>query len=161
MHNCTPAPTNQKFPLCTRCQRNFHASVVYNWSRRTEAGLRQVYFFFLHKSFTLGPFIAEDCGCEDRHFEDPALKEPVTPPPPGDPPSLAQPEEKGSSLAPKVPGAEGMKRTLPAINKERALRTRDPRSGGAHMVDGQDNAWRSRAPGLTHTETQRIRLWTA
>ena len=39
-----------------------------------------------------------------------------------------------------------MKRTLPATNKERALRTRDPRSGGAY-VDGRDNAWRSRAPG--------------
>ena len=25
--------------------------------------------------------------------------------------------------------------------------TRDPRSGGAHVVDGRDNAWRSRAPG--------------
>ena len=32
-------------------------------------------------------------------------------------------------------------------NKERALRTPDPRSGGVHVVDGRDNAWRSRAPG--------------
>ena len=27
------------------------------------------------------------------------------------------------------------------------LRTHGPRSGGAHLVDGQENAWRSRAPG--------------
>ena len=40
-----------------------------------------------------------------------------------------------------------MKRTLPATNKERALRTRDPRSGGAYVVDGRNSAWRSRAPG--------------
>ena len=40
-----------------------------------------------------------------------------------------------------------MKCTLPAINKERALRTRNPRSGGAYVVDSQDNAWRNRAPG--------------
>ena len=39
-----------------------------------------------------------------------------------------------------------MKRTLPATNKERALCTRDPRSGGAYVVDGRDNAWRSGAP---------------
>ena len=31
--------------------------------------------------------------------------------------------------------------------RERALRTRDLRSGGAYVVGGQDNAWRSRAPG--------------
>ena len=36
---------------------------------------------------------------------------------------------------------------LPATNKERALRTRDPKSGGAYVVDGRDNAWRSRASG--------------
>ena len=46
-----------------------------------------------------------------------------------------------------VVDASTMKRTLPATNKERALRTRDPRSGGAYVVDGRDNAWRSRAPG--------------
>ena len=40
-----------------------------------------------------------------------------------------------------------MKRTRPATNKERALRTRDARCGGAYVVDGRDNAWRSRAPG--------------
>ena len=40
-----------------------------------------------------------------------------------------------------------LKRTLPATNKERALRTRDPRSRGAHVVDGRDNAWGSGAPG--------------
>ena len=40
-----------------------------------------------------------------------------------------------------------MKHTLPATNKERALRTRNPWSGGAYVVDGRDNAWRSRAPG--------------
>ena len=34
-----------------------------------------------------------------------------------------------------------------ATNTERALRTRDPRSGGVYGVDGRDNAWRSRAPG--------------
>ena len=39
-----------------------------------------------------------------------------------------------------------MKRTLPATNNERALRT-DPRSGGAYVVDGRDNTWRNRAPG--------------
>ena len=33
------------------------------------------------------------------------------------------------------------------VSKERALRTRDPRSGRAYVVDGGDNAWRSRAPG--------------
>ena len=45
-------------------------------------------------------------------------------------------------------GAHGtMKRTLPATNKEHTLNTRDPRSGGAYVVDGRDNAWRSRAPG--------------
>ena len=41
-------------------------------------------------------------------------------------------------------------RTPPATtitNKERALRTCDPRSGRAYVVDGRDNAWRSRAPG--------------
>ena len=27
------------------------------------------------------------------------------------------------------------------------VRTRDPRSGGAYVVDGRDTAWRSRAPG--------------
>ena len=36
---------------------------------------------------------------------------------------------------------------MPATNKERTLRTRDPRSGGAYMVDGRGNTWRSRAPG--------------
>ena len=52
--------------------------------------------------------------------------------------------------------------TLPAPNKERALRTRDPQSGGAYVGDGRDKAWRSRAPGPhTHTEKQRGRLWTA
>ena len=40
-----------------------------------------------------------------------------------------------------------MKRMLPTTNKERTLRTRDPRSGGAYVVDGRDNAWGSRAPG--------------
>ena len=39
------------------------------------------------------------------------------------------------------------KRTLPATNKERTLRTCDPRSGRAYVVDGWDNAWGSRAPG--------------
>ena len=41
-------------------------------------------------------------------------------------------------------------RTPPAstmTNKARALRTRHPRSGGAYVVHGRDNAWRSRAPG--------------
>ena len=49
------------------------------------------------------------------------------------------------------------KRTLPAANKDRALRTRDPWSGGACVVDGRDSAGH---PGLMHTETQRGRLWT-
>ena len=35
----------------------------------------------------------------------------------------------------------------PAIGKERAMRTRDPWSGGAQGVDGQYNARRSGAPG--------------
>ena len=42
--------------------------------------------------------------------------------------------------------------------------TRDQRPAHArptYVVDGRDNAWRSRAPGLTHSETQRGRLWTA
>ena len=43
--------------------------------------------------------------------------------------------------------ASTTKRRLPATDKERALRTRDPRSGGAYVVDGRDNAWRSRARG--------------
>ena len=47
----------------------------------------------------------------------------------------------------RTPPASTMKRTLPATKKERALRTRNPRSGGAYVVDGQDNTWRSRAPG--------------
>ena len=38
-------------------------------------------------------------------------------------------------------------RTRPATNKERALCTHDPRSGGAYVVDDWDNAWRSGAPG--------------
>ena len=46
-----------------------------------------------------------------------------------------------------MPPASTMKRTLPATNKERALRTRDPRSGGAYVVDVRDNACRIRAPG--------------
>ena len=33
-----------------------------------------------------------------------------------------------------------VKRTLPATMKEHALRTRNPRSGGAYVVDGWDNA---------------------
>ena len=47
----------------------------------------------------------------------------------------------------RTPPASTMKRTRPATNKERALRTCDPWSGGAYVVDGRDNAWRSRAPG--------------
>ena len=47
----------------------------------------------------------------------------------------------------RTPPASTMKRTLPATNKERALRTHNPRSGGAFMVYGWDNMWRSRAPG--------------
>ena len=34
------------------------------------------------------------------------------------------------------------------------MRTRDPRSGGAHGVDSRYNTWRSGHLGLTHTETQ-------
>ena len=40
-----------------------------------------------------------------------------------------------------------MKRMLPTTNKERALRTHEPRSGGACVVDGRDNAWKKRALG--------------
>ena len=48
----------------------------------------------------------------------------------------------------RTPPASTMtERTPPAANKERALRTRDPRSGGAYVVDGRDNVWRNRAPG--------------
>ena len=35
----------------------------------------------------------------------------------------------------------------PATIKERAMRTRDPQSGGAQGVDGWDNTRRSGAPG--------------
>ena len=49
-----------------------------------------------------------------------------------------------STMTERMPPA---KRTLPATNKQRALRTHDPRSGGAYVVDGRDNTWRSRAPG--------------
>ena len=38
-----------------------------------------------------------------------------------------------------------------STNKECAMCTRDPWSGGVDVVDGRDNAWRSRAPGpYTH-----------
>ena len=47
----------------------------------------------------------------------------------------------------RTPPAPAMKRTLPATNKEHALRTCDPRSGGVYVVYGWDNAWRSKAPG--------------
>ena len=39
-----------------------------------------------------------------------------------------------------------MKRKRPATNKEHTRHMCDPRSGGAYVVDGRDNAW-SRAPG--------------
>ena len=59
-----------------------------------------------------------------------------------------------------TPPASTMKRTLPATNKERALRTRDPRSGGAYVVDGRDNAWRSRAPAARQVvDGLRMEVW--
>ena len=58
-----------------------------------------------------------------------------------------------STMTERTPPA---KCTLPATNKERTLRTRDPRSGGVFVVDGRDNAWRSRAPGPhAHRNTAR------
>ena len=54
-----------------------------------------------------------------------------------------------------------MKRTLPAVNKERAMCTRDLRSGGAYVVDGRTTREGAGHLGLTHMETQRGRLWTA
>ena len=53
----------------------------------------------------------------------------------------------GVRMQARTPPASTMKCTRPAINKEHTLRTRDPQSGGAYVVDGRDNAWRSRAPG--------------
>ena len=56
----------------------------------------------------------------------------------------------------RTPPASTMKRMLPATNKERALRTRNPWSGGAYVVDGRDDAWSRRAPGLhAHGNTAR------
>ena len=56
----------------------------------------------------------------------------------------------------RTPPVSNMKRTQPATNKERTLRTRDPRSGGAYVVDDRDNTWRSRAPGpYAHRNTAR------
>ena len=56
----------------------------------------------------------------------------------------------------RTPPVSTMKRTLPATNKEPALHTRDPRSGGAYVVDGRDNVWRSRAHGpQAHGNTAR------
>ena len=62
----------------------------------------------------------------------------------------------------RTPPASTMKRTLPTTNKERAPRTRDPRSGGVYVVwtAGTTRGGAGHL-GLTHTETQRGRLWTA
>ena len=49
-----------------------------------------------------------------------------------------------STITERTPPA---KRTLPATIKERAMRTRDPRSGGAQGLDGRYNSRRSGAPG--------------
>ena len=46
-----------------------------------------------------------------------------------------------------VGGAPPPNQPTTITNKERALRTRDPRTGGACVVDGWHNAWRRRAPG--------------
>ena len=53
----------------------------------------------------------------------------------------------GVLARPRLSGSRDLYQRGAATNKERALRMRDPRSGGAYVVDGRDNAWRSRAPG--------------
>ena len=69
----------------------------------------------------------------------------------------------------RTPPASTMKRMPPATDKERALCKRDPQSGEAYVVDGRDNAWRSRVPGpRAHGNTGRqvvdglrTAVWTA
>ena len=62
----------------------------------------------------------------------------------------------------RTPPASPMKRTLPTTNKERTLRTRDPRSGRGRMWWTAGTTRRGAGHrGLTHTETQRGRVWTA
>ena len=63
-----------------------------------------------------------------------------------------------STMTERTPPA---KRTLPATNKERALHTCDPRSGGAYVVDAGKTRGGVGHLGLTHTETRRGTLWTA
>ena len=75
-------------------------------------------------------------------------KEPPTKPGVGaEPRTTARQRKSPGTPCTRTPPASTMKCTLPATNKERALRTRDSRSGGAYLVDGRDNAWRSRARG--------------
>ena len=47
-------------------------------------------------------------------------------------------------------------RTLPATDKECALRTHEPLSEGAYVVDSRDNAWRSRAPHAHRNATRQV-----
>ena len=58
--------------------------------------------------------------------------------------TYCRPEGGGGRITERTPPA---KRTLPATIKERVIRTRDARSGGAQGVDGRYNVWRSKAPG--------------
>ena len=57
------------------------------------------------------------------------------------------------------PASTIMERTPPATTKERVMRTRDPRSGGAQGVDGKALGGVGHL-GLTHTETWEGRWWT-
>ena len=57
---------------------------------------------------------------------------------------MQAPTPPASTLTERTPPT---KRTLLATIKDRAMRMRDPQSGGAHGVGGRYNAWRSGAPG--------------
>ena len=55
---------------------------------------------------------------------------------------LGRTKDDGAVTVQHKAPASTAKRTRPATDKERALRTRDPRSRGAYVVDGRDNARR-------------------
>ena len=62
-----------------------------------------------------------------------------------------QPETQ-DTMQVRMPPASTMKRTLPATNKERALRTRDKWSGGAYFSARTTREGAGHL-GFTHTET--------
>ena len=67
-------------------------------------------------------------------------------------------EGGASTMTERTPPA---KRMLPATNKERARRTRDPRSGERMWWTAGTTRGGAGHLGLTHTKTQRGRLRTA